>query len=59
MTTIDRNELVPLQVLQSLSTYKLNPDQAADTALDLLTGLPSYASHHPIPFTPFQGTLVR
>ena len=44
MTAIDCNEFVSLQVLQSLSTYKLSPDQAADTALDLLTGLPPYAS---------------
>ena len=44
MTTIDCNKFVSLQVLQSLSTYKLTPDQAADAALDLLTGLPPYAS---------------
>lgn len=41
-----QSELVLLQVLQSLSTYKLTPDQAADTALDLLTGVPFSATHH-------------
>ena len=44
MTIIDCNKVMSLQVLQSLSTYKLTPDQAADAALDLLTGLPPYAS---------------
>lgn len=33
-----------LQVLQSLSTYKLTPEQAADTSLDLLTGEPLCAA---------------
>lgn len=33
-----------LQVLQSLSTYKLTPEQAADSSLDLLTGVPLCAA---------------
>ena len=30
-----------MQILQSLSTYKLTPEQASDSSLDLLTGTPA------------------
>lgn len=33
------NSDVAMQMLQSLSTYKLTPQQAADISLDLLTGI--------------------